>query len=93
MIWKLHLFKAELELNLKKDVLGPLDGSSLEALLKGEPMDKKVSTEVRPPEEEASVTEITGTSAASSHSTSTRFRKVWSRAFQYGFNVLYTLST
>ncbi|KTG47796.1 hypothetical protein cypCar_00001975, partial [Cyprinus carpio] len=64
--------KAELELNLKKDVLGPLDGSSLEALLKGEPLDKRVSTELRPPEDEASLTEGTGTSAASS---STRIRK------------------
>uniref|UniRef100_A0A8C1GYZ7 D4, zinc and double PHD fingers family 2, like n=1 Tax=Cyprinus carpio TaxID=7962 RepID=A0A8C1GYZ7_CYPCA len=63
---------AELELNLKKDVLGPLDGSSLEALLKGEPLDKRVSTELRPPEDEASLTEGTGTSAASS---SSRIRK------------------
>ncbi|XP_056106301.1 D4, zinc and double PHD fingers family 2, like isoform X1 [Rhinichthys klamathensis goyatoka] len=69
------LKSAELELGLKKDVLGPLDGSSLEALLKGEPLDKRVPTELRPPEEETSLSEITGTSTASSHSGSTRIRK------------------
>ncbi|XP_067314111.1 D4, zinc and double PHD fingers family 2, like isoform X2 [Pseudorasbora parva] len=69
------LKSAELELGLKKDVLGPLDGSSLEALLKGEPLDKRVTTELRPPEEETSLAEITGTSTASSHSGSTRIRK------------------
>ena len=68
--------KAELELGLKKDVLGSLDGSSLEALLKGEPMDKRVPTEIRGPEEDANLTEITGTTGASSHSSSTRVRKV-----------------
>lgn len=87
MIKEGHLSKAELELGLKKDVLGPLDGSSLEALLKGEPLDKRVTTELRPAEEETSLAEITGTSTASSHSGSTRIRKVHSRAFQY---ILYT---
>uniref|UniRef100_A0A672N0L9 Zinc finger protein ubi-d4-like n=1 Tax=Sinocyclocheilus grahami TaxID=75366 RepID=A0A672N0L9_SINGR len=66
---------AELELGMKKDVLGPVDGSSLEALLKGEPLDKRVPTELRPPEEETSLAEITGSSTASSHSGSTRIRK------------------
>ncbi|RXN35198.1 zinc finger ubi-d4-like protein [Labeo rohita] len=76
-IWmeKRHRSAAELELGLKKDVLGPLDGSSLEALLKGEPLDKRAPTELRPPEEETNLTEITGTSTASSHSGSTRIRK------------------
>ncbi|KTG31537.1 hypothetical protein cypCar_00027562 [Cyprinus carpio] len=42
---------AELELGVKKDVLGPLDGSSLEALLKGEPRIKECRAELRPAEE------------------------------------------
>lgn len=57
-------------------MLGPLDGSSLEALLKGEPLDKRVSAELRPAEEETSLSEVTGTSTASSHSGSARIRKV-----------------
>lgn len=68
--------KADLELGLKKDGLGPLDGSSLEALLKGESIDKRAAPELRHPEEEQSLADITGTAGASSHSGSTRVRKV-----------------
>lgn len=69
--------KADIELGLKKDGLGPLDGSSLEALLKGEPMDKRVAPELRGPEEDQNLADITGTAGASSHSGSTRVRKVY----------------
>ena len=64
---------AELELGLKKDVMPPLDGSSLEALLKGEPLDKRGTPELRDTEETASAAEITATP---SHTVSTRIRKV-----------------
>lgn len=64
---------ADLELGLKKDTMPPLDGSSLEALLKGEPLDKRGPPELRGPEEDASVAEITATP---SHTGSTRIRKV-----------------
>lgn len=49
----------ELDLGLKKDSLSS-DGSSLEALLKGEPLDKRVPPELRGPEEESSLTDYTG---------------------------------
>lgn len=68
--------EADIELGLKKDGIGPLDGSSLEALLKGEPMDKRAAPELRGPEEDQSLADITGTAGASSHSGSTRVRKV-----------------
>lgn len=58
--------------------MAPLDGSSLEALLKGEPMDKRAAPELRNPEEEQSMADVTGTAGASSHSGSTRVRKVCS---------------
>uniref|UniRef100_A0A8C7IIF1 Double PHD fingers 2 n=1 Tax=Oncorhynchus kisutch TaxID=8019 RepID=A0A8C7IIF1_ONCKI len=51
--------KSELDLGLKKDSLSS-DGSSLEALLKGEPLDKRVPPELRGPEEESSLTDYTG---------------------------------
>ncbi|XP_066504967.1 D4, zinc and double PHD fingers family 2, like isoform X2 [Hoplias malabaricus] len=66
---------AELELGIKKDVLGSLDGSSLEALLKGEPLDKRAAPELRGPEEDSSLAEVTAATGATSHSGSTRVRK------------------
>ncbi|XP_016084618.1 zinc finger protein ubi-d4-like isoform X2 [Sinocyclocheilus grahami] len=48
--------KSELDLGLKKDVFSS-DGSSLEALLKGEPVDKRSGLELRTAEEEPSSTE------------------------------------
>ncbi|XP_016306228.1 zinc finger protein ubi-d4-like [Sinocyclocheilus anshuiensis] len=48
--------KPELDLGLKKDVFSS-DGSSLEALLKGEPLDKRSGLELRTGEEEPSSTE------------------------------------
>uniref|UniRef100_A0A8C1FRD1 Double PHD fingers 2 n=1 Tax=Cyprinus carpio carpio TaxID=630221 RepID=A0A8C1FRD1_CYPCA len=48
--------KSELDLGLKKDVFSS-DGSSLEALLKGEPVDKRSGLELRTVEEEPSSTE------------------------------------
>uniref|UniRef100_A0A4W5QDB9 Double PHD fingers 2 n=1 Tax=Hucho hucho TaxID=62062 RepID=A0A4W5QDB9_9TELE len=53
------LKSVELDLGLKKDSLSS-DGSSLEALLKGEPLDKRVPPELRGPEEESSLTDFTG---------------------------------
>uniref|UniRef100_A0A8C9WT01 Double PHD fingers 2 n=3 Tax=Scleropages formosus TaxID=113540 RepID=A0A8C9WT01_SCLFO len=52
--------KSELDLGLKKDSLGPTDGSSLEALLKGEPLDKRTVPELRGPEEDPLLAELTG---------------------------------
>ncbi|XP_051748985.1 zinc finger protein ubi-d4 isoform X2 [Chanodichthys erythropterus] len=49
--------KTELDLGLKKDVFSS-DGSSLEALLKGEPLDKRSGLELRTGEEEPSSTEF-----------------------------------
>ncbi|XP_063046147.1 D4, zinc and double PHD fingers family 2, like isoform X2 [Engraulis encrasicolus] len=65
---------ADLELGLKKDVLPPLDGSSLEALLKGEPLDKRGPSDLRGQDEDSrsSSAEITSTP---SHTGSTRIRK------------------
>ncbi|XP_036404819.1 zinc finger protein ubi-d4-like [Megalops cyprinoides] len=63
--------KTELELGLKKDALVPADGSSLEALLKAEPLDKRGTPELRGPEEEPTVPELTG----ATHNSSTRIRK------------------
>ncbi|XP_057211743.1 zinc finger protein ubi-d4 isoform X7 [Triplophysa rosa] len=48
--------KSELDLGLKKEVFSS-DGSSLEALLKGEPIDKRSGLELRSGEEESSSTE------------------------------------
>ncbi|KAF5893024.1 zinc finger protein ubi-d4-like isoform X5, partial [Clarias magur] len=45
--------KTELDLGLKKDLLAATDGSSsLEALLRGEPLEKRSTLEVRPSDEE-----------------------------------------
>ncbi|XP_062341313.1 zinc finger protein ubi-d4-like isoform X3 [Osmerus eperlanus] len=44
--------KSELDLGLKRDVLGASDGSSLEALLKGEPLDKRGPPDLRVPDED-----------------------------------------
>ncbi|XP_072573640.1 zinc finger protein ubi-d4-like isoform X4 [Paramormyrops kingsleyae] len=59
------LKSAELDLGLKKD------SSSLEALLKAEPLDKRGPPELRAPEEEPSLAELT----PASHSSTTRIRK------------------
>lgn len=47
---------SELDLGLKKEVFSS-DGSSLEALLKGEPLEKRSGLELRSGEEESSSTE------------------------------------
>ncbi|CAB1332982.1 unnamed protein product [Coregonus sp. 'balchen'] len=49
----------ELDLGLKKDALSSSDGSSLEALLKGEPLDKRGPPELQGPEEESSLADYT----------------------------------
>lgn len=67
---------ADLELGLKRDTLGAVDGSSLEALLKGEPLDRRSgATDVRGPEEDLAAAEPPATSAAT-HTSSGRIRKV-----------------
>ncbi|KAF3838512.1 hypothetical protein F7725_010280 [Dissostichus mawsoni] len=46
--------KADVELGLKREALGPVDGSSLEALLKGEPVDRRSAVlDVRAPEDDS----------------------------------------
>lgn len=67
---------ADLELGLKRDTLGAVDGSSLEALLKGEPLDRRSGTsDLRGPEEDLAAAEPPATSAAT-HTSSGRVRKV-----------------
>ncbi|XP_038821050.1 zinc finger protein ubi-d4-like isoform X3 [Salvelinus namaycush] len=51
--------KSELDLGFKKDALSSSDGSSLEALLKGEPLDKRRLPELHGPEEESSLADYT----------------------------------
>ncbi|KAG9346525.1 hypothetical protein JZ751_006836 [Albula glossodonta] len=63
--------KSELDLGLKKDALAPADVSSLEALLKAEPQEKRGTPELRGPEEEPSLPEFIGTT----HNSSARLRK------------------
>ncbi|MEQ2268555.1 hypothetical protein XENORESO_004269 [Xenotaenia resolanae] len=62
--------KSEVELGLKKDVLLSSDGSSLEALLKGEPLDKRTAADVRGSEEDSNQSDYTG-----SLNPATRIRK------------------
>lgn len=67
---------ADLELGLKRDTLGAVDGSSLEALLKGEPLDRRSgASDLRGPEEDLAAAEPPATSAAT-HTSSGRVRKV-----------------
>jgi len=66
-----NVYVSELDLGLKKDIFSS-DGSSLEALLKGEPLDKRSGLELRTGEEEPSSTELS-TGALNS---SSRVRKV-----------------
>lgn len=68
---------ADLELGLKREALGAVDGSSLEALLKGEPMDRRSGvSDLRNPEEDLAAAEPPATSATT-HTSSGRVRKVW----------------
>lgn len=68
---------ADLELGLKREALGAVDGSSLEALLKGEPMDRRSgASDLRNPEEDLAAVEPPATSATT-HTSSGRVRKVW----------------
>ena len=67
---------ADIELGLKRDSLGAVDGSSLEALLKGEPLDRRSGvSELRGPEEDSATVEPPATSATT-HTSSGRVRKV-----------------
>lgn len=71
---------ADLELGLKRDALGAVDGSSLEALLKGEPLDRRSGvSDLRSPEDDSVTVEPPATSAAT-HTSSGRVRKVWLKA-------------
>lgn len=66
----------DLELGLKREALGAVDGSSLEALLKGEPLDRRSGvSELRGPEDDPATVEPPATSAAT-HTSSGRIRKV-----------------
>lgn len=61
----------ELDLGLKKDGLLSSDGSSLEALLKGESLDKRAAADLRGSEEESNQSDYTG-----SLNPASRIRKV-----------------
>lgn len=72
-----NVLAGDLELGLKRDTLGAVDGSSLEALLKGEPLDRRSgASDLRGPEEDLAAAEPPATSAAT-HTSSGRVRKVW----------------
>lgn len=58
--WKFVPYFTDLDVGLKKDALLSADGSSLEALLKGESMDKRTTTELRGSEEDSNLSESTG---------------------------------
>lgn len=63
----------ELDLGLKKDLLGSGDGSSsLEALLRGEPLEKRSALELRPTDEEPAHNEY----SSGGMNPATRVRKV-----------------
>lgn len=71
---------ADLELGLKRDALGAVDGSSLEALLKGEPLDRRSGVaDIRGPEDDPATVEppVTSTTTTSSG----RIRKVRPKAY------------
>ncbi|XP_073343552.1 D4, zinc and double PHD fingers family 2, like isoform X1 [Pagrus major] len=71
---KAGIAPADLELGLKRDACGAVDGSSLEALLKGEPLDRRSGvTDVRPEDDPATV-EPPATSTTT-HTSSGRIRK------------------
>lgn len=67
--------EADLDLGLKRDALA-VDGSSLEALLKGEPLDRRSGvSDPRGPEDDPATVEPAAASA-STHTSSGRVRKV-----------------
>lgn len=67
---------ADLELGLKREALGTADGSSLEALLKGESVERRSGApDVRGPEDDPATVEPPATSAVT-HTSSGRIRKV-----------------
>ncbi|KAK6298109.1 zinc finger protein ubi-d4 [Coregonus clupeaformis] len=65
---------AELELGLKRDAVGAVDGSSLEALLKGEPLERRGPPDPRAPEDNPATPEPVA-AMVSSHTSSGRIRK------------------
>lgn len=52
--------KSEVDVGLKKDALLSVDGSSLEALLKGESVEKRATSELRGSEEDSNQSDYTG---------------------------------
>lgn len=68
----LFFFKfIELDIGLKKDALLSADGSSLEALLKGDSLEKRTTTDLRGSEEDSNQSDYTG-----GLNPATRIRKV-----------------
>uniref|UniRef100_A0A3P9MI32 PHD-type domain-containing protein n=1 Tax=Oryzias latipes TaxID=8090 RepID=A0A3P9MI32_ORYLA len=66
---------ADLELGLKRDALGAVDGSSLEALLKGEPLERRSGvSDIRGPEDDTATVEPAAASTVT-HTSSGRIRK------------------
>lgn len=57
-----HMFLLfiELDIGLKKDALLSADGSSLEALLKGDSLEKRMTTDLRGSEEDSNQSDYTG---------------------------------
>lgn len=67
---------ADIELGLKRDALGAVDGSSLEALLKGEPLERRSGvSDLHGPEDDTPAVEPPATSTVT-HTSSGRIRKV-----------------
>lgn len=78
---------ADVEVGVKREALGAVDGSSLEALLKGEPLDRRSGvSELRAPEDDSATVEPPATSATT-HTSSGRVRKVWLKA---GWTLLFS---
>lgn len=74
MVYIFLFYIADIELGLKRDAMGAVDGSSLEALLKGEPLERRSgTTDLRGPEEDLATVEPPASSVTTS---SGRIRKV-----------------
>lgn len=69
--WTDSVCSSEVDIGLKKDTLLSADGSSLEALLKGDTVEKRAAAELRASEEDSNQSDYTG-----SLNPATRVRKV-----------------
>lgn len=85
-------YVADLELGLKRDTSGAVDGSSLEALLKGEPLERRSGVSDLRGSEDDSATAEPPASSATTHTSSGRVRKVWLKLTKYAFMIWYATS-